>query len=223
MKKLKEYQKIQSKIIIFDFDGVLADTIKIKGEVFYNIFKKYGKETQLFAKKIHYENIGLPRKKKFNEILKFAKENDINHKIKIIDKEFVKNYLKFQKKIKVNKHFAKFIKNNKSEFLFYVASAAPKKEILNILKINNLNKYFKKIFDTNTKKEKAINEIINRNKQCNKNDCIFIGDSPHDLKAAENQNIHFFAYKFVPKYNNITIINHSNLFNKKIYEYFSIN
>ena len=31
MKKLKDYQRNKKKIIIFDFDGVLAETIKIKG------------------------------------------------------------------------------------------------------------------------------------------------------------------------------------------------
>ena len=47
MKKLKEYQIIQNKIIIFDFDGVLADTIKIKGDVFFYIQKLWCQNSKI--------------------------------------------------------------------------------------------------------------------------------------------------------------------------------
>ena len=44
--------------IIFDFDGVIINSHKIKTLAFYNIFKSYGKNIGLKARKFHTENIG---------------------------------------------------------------------------------------------------------------------------------------------------------------------
>ena len=70
MKKLRDYQRNKKKIIIFDFDGVLAETIKIKGLVFYKIFEKEGRMIQNYAYSYHIKNAGINRKIKFKEIFK---------------------------------------------------------------------------------------------------------------------------------------------------------
>ena len=44
--------------IIFDFDGVIINSHKIKTLAFYNIFKSYGKNIGLKARKFHTKNIG---------------------------------------------------------------------------------------------------------------------------------------------------------------------
>ena len=75
MKKLKGYQNEKTKIIIFDFDGVLADTIKIKGDVFFEIFHEYGRKVQIYARNYHFSNIGLSREYKFIEILNVQKRD----------------------------------------------------------------------------------------------------------------------------------------------------
>ena len=88
MKKLKEYRTKKNKIIVFDFDGVLADTIKIKGDVFYDTFSKYGKKIQKYARKFHLRNIGLSREYKFNEILNFSTKQNNKKILKEINLNF---------------------------------------------------------------------------------------------------------------------------------------
>ncbi len=211
MKKLKEYQIIQDKIIIFDFDGVLADTIKIKGEVFFSIFKKYGTEIQKYAKELHFNNIGLQRKYKFKKVLELNKSFEIEYKKKI-------------KKIKINKNFEKFIINNYKFFKFYIASAAPENEIYKILVKNNLEKYFIKIYASPIKKEYSIKKIIKNNLKIKNKNIIFIGDSIHDYNVAKKMNIKFIAYKLnVNETNKIKNLNKSIKFKKIINEYFSNN
>ena len=39
--------------VIFDFDGVILNSHRIKTLAFYNIFKKYGTDTAKRAKKFH--------------------------------------------------------------------------------------------------------------------------------------------------------------------------
>ena len=224
MKKLKEYQIIQDKIIIFDFDGVLADTIKIKGEVFFSIFKKYGTEIQKYAKELHFNNIGLQRKYKFKKVLEFNKERNINKKLIDLNKSFEIEYKKKIKKIKINKNFEKFIINNYKFFKFYIASAAPENEIYKILVKNNLEKYFIKIYASPIKKEYSIKKIIKNNLKIKNKNIIFIGDSIHDYNVAKKMNIKFIAYKLnVNETNKIKNLNKSIKFKKIINEYFSNN
>ena len=57
---MKKYQKV-----IFDFDGVILNSHKIKTKLFYKIFSNYGKDVGKKALKFHLTNLGLPRDKKF--------------------------------------------------------------------------------------------------------------------------------------------------------------
>ena len=220
MKKLKEYQIIQNKIIIFDFDGVLADTIKIKGDVFFSIFKNYGVKTQKYAKEIHFNNTGLQRKYKFIKILKFLKEKNIYKKLIDFNNLFEDEYKKQIKKIKINKNFEKFIVNNCKFFKFYISSAAPVKEINQILINNNLDKYFVSIFGSPIKKEVSIRKIIKNNLNIKNRNIIFIGDSMHDYDVAKKLNINFIAFKLnVKESNKIKYLSKSIKFKKIVYEY----
>ena len=63
-------KKVDKVSLVFDFDGVIINSHKIKTLAFYNIFKFYGKNFGLKAKKYHLKNIGKPRYIKFKFILK---------------------------------------------------------------------------------------------------------------------------------------------------------
>ena len=69
--------------IVFDFDGVIINSHKIKTQGFYFIFKIYGNKIAREAKKYHEKNIGKSRTYKFRYILK-----NILHK-KVTKKELL--------------------------------------------------------------------------------------------------------------------------------------
>ncbi|MDC1054629.1 HAD hydrolase-like protein, partial [Alphaproteobacteria bacterium] len=219
MKKLKEYQTKKTKIIVFDFDGVLAETIKIKGDVFYDTFYKYGKKIQQYARKFHLSNIGLSREYKFKEILNFSEKQNNNKILKEINLNFISIYNRYKKKIKINKILFKFILNNDDKYLFYIASAAPKKEIIDILRYNGLHKKFTAIYGSPIKKEDSIRKILKDNKFKNKENLIFIGDSIHDYLVAKKLNLNFIAYKLEIDINKrIKVLKKSNQFTKIVNE-----
>ena len=61
--------KTNSKMdIIFDFDGVIINSHKVKTNAFYQIFKFYGEAIALKAKRYHEKNIGKSRYFKFQYI-----------------------------------------------------------------------------------------------------------------------------------------------------------
>ena len=81
--------------IIFDFDGVIINSHKIKSAAFFKIFKIYGENVGLSALNYHIKNIGKSRYQKFRFIYE-----------KFLRKKFTKKEL-----IKIDKAFEEFTVN----------------------------------------------------------------------------------------------------------------
>ena len=64
---LGEIKKIlkDKKFLIFDFDGVLVDSVAIKGDVFAEIYEPYGKKISDLVRNHHFSNGGMSRYEKF--------------------------------------------------------------------------------------------------------------------------------------------------------------
>ena len=52
------------KSIIFDFDGVIAESTNIKTDAFVSLYSKYSEEVQATVKNYHLKNSGISRYKK---------------------------------------------------------------------------------------------------------------------------------------------------------------
>ena len=78
-----------TKALIFDFDGVIAESVKLKSNAFASIYKPYGIKIVKKVIKHHEENGGMARFEKF----KHYHENYLN--IKITDAEIKKLGAKF--------------------------------------------------------------------------------------------------------------------------------
>ena len=63
------------KAIIFDFDGVIAESTNIKTDAFVSIYNEYSEEVQARVKDYHVKNSGISRYKK---ILYYQKEILLN-------------------------------------------------------------------------------------------------------------------------------------------------
>ena len=173
--------------IIFDFDGVIINSHKVKTLAFYNIFKLYGKNIGIKAKRFHLENIGKSRYYKFRFILKnILKSKFTKKKMQILDKQFDYFVEKNLKKMMPSKYLIKFLKKSKNTRNTYISTGTPQKKIIKILKEKRLLNYFNKVYGSPQSKIKHIKKIKKNNKKC-----IFIGDSFEDFKAARFSNIKF--------------------------------
>ena len=82
---------MSKKAIIFDFDGVLIDSVNIKNEAFKEIVKN--KNDKIKKKFIQYHNkhLGISRKVKFRYLLKtLLKKKNISRGINYLSKKFNK-------------------------------------------------------------------------------------------------------------------------------------
>lgn len=188
------------EIIIYDFDGVICDSVNIKTDAFIELYRSYGKEIQSKVRKYHLENGGISRYQKFrffeSQILgKKVSESRINDladrfsalvKKKVISSKYIPGAIEFISKNK-----------NKRQF---ICTGTPENEILEIIREKRIDTYFERVYGSPSTKTSIIKTIIN---ECNisLDEYLFFGDAMTDYYAARECKI-----KFVGVQNNI---NHS--------------
>ena len=139
---MKKYQKV-----IFDFDGVILNSHKIKTKLFYKIFSNYGKDVGKKALKFHLTNLGLPRDKKFKIInKKFLNNKLTNIDLKKIEVYFSNSVKSKIYKLKLNKNLLNYLKKNykkKKNSIFQLEQINLKfKKFVKNLKYQNILKVF---------------------------------------------------------------------------------
>lgn len=153
------------KQIIFDFDGVIIDSHKIKNKAFFEIFLKYGKKVARKAYSVHLKNEGKSRYIKFQYIIKkILNEKVTQKKLKDYSIKFDQITLKKIIKLKITKNLINFLKKNKKKYLFYISTGTPQKIIEKILKKKKIYPFFKRVYGSPLKKVDHI-EKIKRNKK----------------------------------------------------------
>lgn len=179
------------KIIIFDFDGVIIDSVKIKDNAFKQIVSKYSQTIRSRFFRFHKKNLGKSRQVKFEYL--FSQLLRIKYKKKDIENlssKFNKIILKKIIQLKLNKGVLTFLKKNKSTFHYFISSGTPEKELKYIIKKKGIENYFLKIYGSPKEKHKHIEEIIKSFKFKKKN-VVFIGDGLSDLEAAKKIKLKF--------------------------------
>lgn len=180
------------RIFIFDFDGVILNSHKIKTQTFQKIFSRYGIRVGINAKKLHLRYMGMPRKKKINLInklylKKFLNKSELN-KINIEFKKTVQNKIL---KMKLNKNLINFLKFKRNKNI-YISTGTDQNEIQNLCKMKKIDHFFARIYGSPKTKTQHISDIISRNNIDRKN-ILFIGDSFSDYKAAKIMKINFLC------------------------------
>lgn len=192
------------KNILFDFDGVLVESVQVKTQAFRKMYQKYGEDIQNKVESYHLENGGMSRYEKikyYHEQLLGIKTND--ELIKILTNEF-SNIVKNQViKSKYVDGAYKFINTNKY-YKCWVITGTPENEIKSIIKYRDIDKYFVGIHGSPKTKDQIIKEVVKNNK-LKINETIYIGDAITDYDAAKKNNILFVLRE--TDYNNIIFSN----------------
>lgn len=189
---------LQNKeIIIFDFDGVLNDSVSIKSDAFRYVFRDFDKDLVEKFIQYHEDNGGVHREEK----LKYFYENILNKELKedvlnkhrddfttyIIEHSFDKGNM-----IDDSVNFVKKIYKTKE---CYVASAALESELLKICDFFEITQYFKGICGGPLSKSKVIANIV---KGKDKSKAVMIGDGKKDYEFSTVENgIDFIGYNNV--------------------------
>ena len=190
--KKKIYDKLlEKKLIIFDYDGIIVNSVNIKTIVFKQMYRRYGYDIVKKVEKYHIQNGGVNRIDKFKYFhKKFLKKNISNIEVKKLSLQF--SNLVYKKIINCPNIFGvkallNYFKNSK---IIAVNSATPIKELKKIIEKRNEKKFFNSICGFPYKKQKNLKILLKRHK-IKKKDAIFFGDSLQDYLSAKKVSMDF--------------------------------
>jgi HAD superfamily hydrolase (TIGR01549 family) len=187
--------KILIKNIIFDFDGVILNSIPVKTDAYKTLFKTF--DSRLVEKMVvyHEQNGGISRYEKikyfFNTLLgEEMLEEEIHH--------YANEYSKLTKRELAQSKYlihetVGFIQRNSKDFNMHIASGADELDLKFICDNLDLTQYFKSIHGSPQKKVNIVSEILYENGY-SQNETILIGDSINDYRAAKENGIVFYGY-----------------------------
>lgn len=183
------------KNVLWDFDGVILDSMKVRDLGFREIFKSFKKDKIEKLIDYHRENGGLSRYVK----IRYFFENLLNQEI---SEERVNEYASMFSDIMRVKLIGKknlitdsvdFIRNNYKKYNFHIVSGSDQNELRFLCDQLELSQYFLTIEGSPTPKKKLVNDILEKESYSKKETCL-IGDSINDKDAAEENNILFIGY-----------------------------
>ena len=183
------------KTILWDFDGVILDSMAVRDWGFKEIFKDF---TELQVSKLigyHRINGGLSRYVK----IRYFYENILG---KLISEERVLEYAEafsvLMKQELTNTDnlivdAVSFIRENSKKFSFHIVSGSDQSELRFLCKELGLETCFISIHGSPTPKNQLVKTLIEEHGYDKKNTCL-IGDSINDFEAAKVNNISFYGY-----------------------------
>jgi phosphoglycolate phosphatase-like HAD superfamily hydrolase len=181
------------KAIIFDFDGVLVESVNVKTRAFAKMFEDKGEEVVRQVTSFHLKNGGMTRDKKimfyYNEILKCPLSDEKLEELcdtfsrLVVDEVIRSPYVEGAKE---------FLEKFYSEIDFYVASGTPEQELREIVKRRGMSLFFKGVFGSPAQKGEIAKMILKQNGY-NSKEVVYVGDSIADLRGAIESGTRFIG------------------------------
>ena len=179
-------------IILLDFDGVILDSVPIKDEAFLSLFSDYSPEIQVKAERFWVDTRGMDRAERIRQGF-FESAN-----IRPTEKQLASLIKRYKERIACSMFHAPWM-NGAIEFLstqqhgpIFVVSAAPEDEVLSIVTKRQIDQYVQRVYGGPRSKVDNIAMIFSDTQEDITN-TIFVGDTLHDLSAAQTFSIPFLG------------------------------
>ena len=181
------------KGIIFDFDGVVCDSVNVKTEAFAAMYQSYGSEVVEKVVKYHLDNGGISRFEKFkyyhhhflgidlteDQINSMGEQFSSIALQKVIDSPYIIGVVDFLKK------YSKVAQ-------LYNCTGTPETEIRVILEKKDLTQFFTLVYGAPKSKTEIIG-IIEKETGNKPEELVFLGDAMTDYKAALASGVRFIG------------------------------
>ena len=183
----------QYKYIIFDFDGVLAESNEVRFEGFQLLFKNYPEDQ--VDKLVEYAKLngGVSRYEKIRYFFESIRNESINDES---IQDYAKQYSDLVKQKVVEafpvKGSLEFLNRYKDKYVFSIVSGSDQNELRSVCKERMIYNFFVDILGSPISKEKNIFNLL-ADRKWEKGQCVYIGDSINDLHAAQNNGIDFIG------------------------------
>lgn len=179
--------------VVFDFDGILVESVDIKTNAFARMFEAEGEDAVKKIVDYHLGHTGVSRFEKFRYFYRTILNRELT------DEKFAELCRRFSDLVAEEVANAPYVRGAKefldeyySAYRCYVASATPQPEIEDIIERRGMGRYFDGIYGSPRKKSDAVKEII-AGSRLSPDEIVFIGDAMSDYEAASVNGTHFIA------------------------------
>ena len=179
------------KTWLFDCDGVILDSNRIKTEAFFDSAIKYGKEYAKKLVELHISTGGVSRFEKMRqfvyEIIKTCDDKEVDYLIR----EYGRICFEKLKNSNITPGFVNFIRQNDCKK--FVISGGREDEVVSIFKHKKIDIYFNGIYGSPRTKENILDDIS----EDIDFPAVYVGDSKYDFIASNYIGSDFiFMYEF---------------------------
>jgi phosphoglycolate phosphatase-like HAD superfamily hydrolase len=207
-KMTNSYQLLKkAKLVFWDFDGVIKDSLDVKANAFQDLFSCFGLEVALKVKQHHEKNGGISRFEKIPLYLSWTNEQVTTQRVD----EFYRLFSEYVYQAVIESPWVPGVREYLSEWSkvqhFVLVSATPQEELDRISIAIGIKKYFHDIHGSPLSKAGIINSKLAK-MNCPSPYALMIGDSETDLEAAAANDIPFLL--------------RSTKFNKSLREVYSV-
>ncbi|MDY7001188.1 MAG: HAD family hydrolase [Thermodesulfobacteriota bacterium] len=172
------------KIIIFDCDGVILDSVDIKTNAFVSLFEGYGQDAVELITDYHLRHGGVSRFEKFKYFFReYLGRSITEDEMLVLDQKFTKAALDALLKTPLIPGVKEFLAAHHETWPLYVASGAPEHELKFIFNHLDLTQYFQGIYGSPRPKHAILAHIV-QECEVKPEDALMVGDSHTDLAAA---------------------------------------
>lgn len=183
---------------IFDFDGVIADSVEIKTLAFKQLFEREGKGLARKIARHHKAHGGVSRFDKIRYYTRVFLNRDISERqVRVLAGKFSKIVLGKVIRAPLIKGARKFMESLKGKNL-YLISATPGKEIKLIVRKKGLDKYFACVLGSPLAKKENLKFLMDKY-GLNSGESVYFGDSQEDKQAAACFKIRFVPINYADK------------------------
>jgi phosphoglycolate phosphatase-like HAD superfamily hydrolase len=179
--------------IIFDFDGVIVDSVDIKAQAFCHVFREQPQEIRRQILDLHMNRAGTPRREKFRIIYKEFLNQPVDAvEVEKLSMEFSEFCVDKIVKVPYVDGAFEFISQYHRTYDLFVASSAPELELRDIVNRRGIAGFFKGVFGTPRTKLEICRAILEQ-KQLLPQQVAVIGDSISDYDVARQCGTHFIG------------------------------
>jgi phosphoglycolate phosphatase-like HAD superfamily hydrolase len=180
------------KAVVFDFDGVILESVDVKTEAFRRLFQDYPDQMDRIVE-FHRHNTGLSRYEKFRIIYRdFLKKPLCDKEVKELDRAFSELVVGEVISCPFVPGAQEFLDYTACHWPLFVVSGTPHDELRAIVQARGLAGYFRQVLGSPNGKEVLLSEVV-RGNGLDSSGVVFIGDSLVDLRAADAVGVFFIG------------------------------
>ncbi len=168
-----------NRVVLFDFDGVLVDSVPIKEQAFGALYTEHGAEVVASVKAYHRANGGLSRFEKFqyyHQALLGGTSPLSRDELDALSQKFSAHVVQMVIDAEEMQHASEVLRALHSQVPMHLLSATPEEELIRIIEARKMGEYFRSIHGSPQKKSTHIEALVKYHGY-EKKEMVLIGDA----------------------------------------------